>query len=357
MSLNIVNPFVKFGAGGGGGSGDPMFWQILARGSGSANDYDSGTFTAKENLLVLCADVDGSGNNSHTLRMGTGGSIDTGKNYNSRYARDGGSDGTYEWNEIVGQVPPNGSKCGAFEMYFIENNAITGSNWEKYINGFGVNSNGSTSVGTYPRRAVLDGKWSNTSDCNIVGIHNDDSGSMSSASEILVLGYDSGDTSGDDMTELGTTVLTGGADSIDLTLDASKKWMFVQAYLIADGNIRTDMTFNNSTGTAYARRRSNDGAADSTAVNETTIDVLGDEDKDKFIEMWVCNDHDNVDNAFVIGNIATNNADGSDNPPSRCTFVAKYDNGGNAITSIKITNTGAAGDYATGSSLSAWGVS
>ena len=195
-----------------------------------------------------------------------------------------------------------------------------------------------------------------TNDVNIVGIHNDDSGSMSSSSEILVLGYDSGDTSGDDMTELGTTVLSGAADSIDLTLDASKKWMFVQAYLIADGNISTNITFNNSTAVQYSRRRSNDGAADSTATSETSIDVLGDEDKDKFIEMWVCNDHSNVDNGFVIGNIATNNADGSGNPPSRCTFVAKYDNGGSAITSIKITNTGA-GDYAASSSLSAWGVS
>ena len=149
MSLNLINPFTKFGSGGGG-SGDPMFWQILARGSGSATNYDSGTFTAKENLLVLCADVDGTGNNSHTLRMGSGGSIASGKEYNTRYARDGGSDATYEFNEIVGQVAPNGSKCGAFNMYFIENNSISGSPWEKYINGFSVNSNNSTAVSVAP---------------------------------------------------------------------------------------------------------------------------------------------------------------------------------------------------------------
>ena len=134
--------------------------------------------------MVRVSMLDGSGNSAPTLRLGTGGSIDTGNNYAYRYARDGASsDGTASSQPWVqGQVSPNTSHSN--DTYFISN--ISGQ--EKLIIGHGSNSKGGASIA--PRRTEIVAKWSNTAQANVIAIANDDSGDFGVGSHIQVFGAD-----------------------------------------------------------------------------------------------------------------------------------------------------------------------
>ena len=161
------------------------FWQELASVElGSEGDLiSSGTITAKKYYMVRVTVLDGSGNSAPALRLGTGGSIDTGNNYAYRYTRDGGSDSTASSQSMIqGQVAPNTSHSN--DTYFISN--ISGQ--EKLIIGHGSNSEGGAS--TAPRRTEIVGKWANTAQANVIAIANDDTGDFRVGSHIQVFGAD-----------------------------------------------------------------------------------------------------------------------------------------------------------------------
>ena len=161
------------------------FWQELANVelSSERDSLSSGTITAKKYYMVRVSMLDGSGNSAPTLRLGTGGSNDTGNNYAYRYARDGASDSTatsQQW--VQGQVNPNTSHSN--ETYFISN--ISGQ--EKLIICHGANSKGGAS--TAPQRTEIVAKWANTAQANVIAVANDDSGDFGVGSHIQVFGAD-----------------------------------------------------------------------------------------------------------------------------------------------------------------------
>ena len=209
-----------------------------------------------------------------------------------------------------------------------------------------------------PNRGEIVGKWTNTSNqISSVNIYESESGSFASGSEVVVLGCD--DDEADSGTvfwqELNKTTLTSSADTLTTgaTSAISKKYLWVKAVLIADGNIRTDVRLNNDSGSNYTRRRSNNGASDSTATGESSIDVYGDDAQNKVVELFIINHQS--EEKMVIGDIYMSNSAGAGNAPNRCEFVAKWCNTSDLISRVTVNNTGASGSYAAGSYIQVWG--
>jgi hypothetical protein len=165
-----------------------MAWEKLADVSISSEGdlVSSGTFTAKKYLMVQTSMIDGTGNSAPTLRVGTGGTLDTGSNYARRSSSNGGSDSAPSSAQvwIQGQKPPNAGN--AADTYYI----INISDKEKLIMCWSLN-NQTSGAGTAPSRSEIVGKWVNTSaQIDIIGIANDDSGDFGIGSRITVYGTD-----------------------------------------------------------------------------------------------------------------------------------------------------------------------
>ena len=76
---------------------------------------------------------------------------------------------------------------------------------------------------------------------------------------------------------LAHVALSGSGDVLDSGTFTAKKNMRVIIQTIATGgNIKENITFNSDTGNNYSRRRSNDGASDSTDTSQAQLEVRGD---------------------------------------------------------------------------------
>ena len=196
------------------------------------------------------------------------------------------------------------------------------------------------------------GKWKNTSiPASRIDIVKSASGNFAIGSELDVLGYNNDKSSGNSFTELANEELDGTtSDTLDSGVFTSKKYLYCQISCIEDGLINTNITFN-STNSGYARRRNNDFTGDSAATSESSIDVLGDEEMNKFIELWILNT--DSDEKLVIGNMVRNGSSGAGNPPLSNVFTAKWASN-SQVERIKCDNTGT-GEYDSGSSIKVWG--
>jgi len=153
---------------------------------------------------------------------------------------------------------------------------------------------------------------------------------------------------------LAHVALSGSGDVLDSGTFTAKKNMKVIIHTIATGgNIKENITFNSDTGNNYARRRSNDGAGDSTDTSQPQLEVRGDEANDRYITMSITNISDKE--KLVISEYNINTA-GASNAPSRSEWVGKWANTSAQITKITATNTGS-GSYDTGSYITVFGAS
>ncbi len=151
---------------------------------------------------------------------------------------------------------------------------------------------------------------------------------------------------------LAHVALSGSGDVLDSGTFTAKKSMRIIIHTIATGgNIKENITFNSDTGNNYARRRSNDGASDSTDTSQPQLEVRGDEANDRYITMDITNISDKEKLVISDYNI---NTDGAGNAPSRSEWVGKWANTSAQITKITVTNTGS-GSYDTGSYITVLG--
>ena len=153
---------------------------------------------------------------------------------------------------------------------------------------------------------------------------------------------------------LAHVALSGSGDVLDSGTFTAKKNMKVIIHTIATGGaIKENITFNSDTGNNYARRRSNDGASDSTDTSQPQLEVRGDETNDRYITMDITNISDKEKLVISSYNI---NTDGAGNAPSRTEWVGKWANTSAQITKIVCTNTGS-GSYDVGSYITVLGAS
>jgi hypothetical protein len=149
--------------------------------------------------------------------------------------------------------------------------------------------------------------------------------------------------------------LVSAGDDMDITdLTAKKFNQFLCHNLATGGTTRTNWTFDNNGNTDYAFRKSEDGGADSTATSQTNILDGRNWAGDDFNIIYSSNidSEEKLNIHFVIHQVAT----GASQAPSRMELVGKCDTTTNSgqYTRVDCNNNGA-GDYDTGSNLTAIG--
>ena len=345
MSLNIVNSFKLTPpppelTGG---------WVELGRTilGAPGNTIDVTSLADKRYLMVVCNHLLNATNPIPGWRFNG----DAASNYAERISVDGGADAlrvsqTRMFTDSIGVTASNW-----FHIQYFSNLATS----EKLTQTFMASNRSGVGAGNAPSRVEHVGKWSNSSNAiNAYNGFNINTGTFDTDTEIVVLGWDPTDTHTENFwEELASVDLSGGAaDNLNSGTFTAKKYLWVQAFMEADGGLITGAsTFNGDTAGNYARRRQSNGAADNTAGNETAIDVRGGENKNRYDNMFIVNNLSKE--KLVIGNLAVTTA-GVATVPDRVEYVAKWANTSSQITSINYSNTDA-GSYGTTSIIKVWG--
>jgi len=151
----------------------------------------------------------------------------------------------------------------------------------------------------------------------------------------------------------GTPITLGSsADDMDITDLGGKTFNQFLIHEITSGTAQIETTFNNDTGSNYAKRNSAGGAADSTSTSQSNLrlDLTG--ALDAFI---MCNflSISSEEKLGIIFSMTPNTA-GAGNAPERFEIVAKWADTSNTMDRIDCNNS-AGGSYDTNSNLSALG--
>lgn len=149
--------------------------------------------------------------------------------------------------------------------------------------------------------------------------------------------------------EIGRTTLGSAGDTITVSSFTAKKYLRIQANLLATGGtIGAAVTFNSDTGSNYARRISDEGGADATGASQSSaaIGTTG---------AWnqsIVADVTNISSSekLIIAHQAGVNSAGAASIPRRQEMVGKWANTSSQITTVTFTNLGT-GDYAIGSEV------
>ena len=234
-------------------------WKELDRvtlGSAGA-DLDTGTFTAKDNLMIL-AHLIPSTNMACDLTF----NADSGSNYAKRRSNNGGSDSTSTSDSLVDL------RYNSNEDTFIVINIRNIASKEKLCL---AHLTTTTSGANSPNRAEVAFKWANTSDqITRVKFNKGSFTNYASGSELIILGCDDdeADSGTNFWQELSNTNLSAGvSDNINSGTITAKKWLMVDSHIVTatynHGN--TNIIVNGDTAQAnYSMRRNYDGANEST---------------------------------------------------------------------------------------------
>ena len=320
-------------------------WVELGRTTlGSDGDSIDVTGLADKRYLMALINVPTTGNARPRTRF----NADTGNNYSDRWSQIGGGDNTsgsqsFIYNEVTSTTDDTFAVCYASNL----------SNKEKLTICHGVSAK-SAGASQEPFRSEVVGKWANTSDAiSQWNLTNDLAGSYTSGSEVVVLGWDPGDSHTTNFwEELASVELSSTASEIDSGTFTAKKYLWVQVFLKASGSINTDFTFNNDTGSNYSERWSINGGADGSATSLNKLDILSSTSYNEFANMFIINNSSNE--KLVITHQIGEEGSGAGTAPRRQELVGKWSNTSSQITEIDFTNA-VTGDFDTGSIIKVWG--
>lgn len=156
-------------------------WEELADVTPSAGSIDTGTFTAKKNLILFIKVVSSGGTVSHRIRF----NADTGSNYASKYSVDLGAytNSASDSSIIFGTTIAD---SGGFGVMNIANETAI----EKNCTYFGT-TNSSTGAANTPTSVITEGKWANTSaQITRIQFFNTGTGTYGTGTRLIVLGHD-----------------------------------------------------------------------------------------------------------------------------------------------------------------------
>ena len=332
----------KLGTASVSGAAANTSWKELARGTGSGGTtIDSGTFTAKDNIMVLGHITQG------RVYLTYNGS--TGNEYAHRRSEEGGSDSTQTSQDKLDMSRNLG------EDVFFVGNAVNVANQEK-LGIYNTCSQNSAGAGNAPKRQEWVTKYVPSSlATNITSVKiTTDSGTYDSNDQIVVLGYDNdeADSGTNFWQELASVELSSTVNEIDSGTFTAKKYLMVEFNAIADGSISgSDLQFNGDTGSNYARRYSANGDTDATGTSETTLG--GGTGGSHIANNYWYIINKSAQEKLAIGE-AIWTATGAGNAPSRRELTGKWANTSAQITSIKIKENGSGG-WTTGSTLKVYG--
>ena len=312
MSLNLVNPFMKFASGGT----DPVFYREITRTTlGSACDtIDSGTFDASKNLLIL-GNFISSGNIRPELQFNS----ETGTDYSRRGSQNGSSDVT---ETSANYIDPIIYQSGTGNSIYTVTNVVSESSEEKLSQTEACYS-GSLGAGTAPDRTYFNGKFVNTSDdITSVQYTNTESGNFDTGSQIIILGSVSGGSAAWEL--IGTDSITSGT-TLETDVFTTKKFIYFQAYIDGGSPPSGDpyLRANQDSGNNYAYRGSNNGGSDFTGTSLTYWQNYGaDSHSPRFIDGYILN-QTNEEKLLVLSYCDTND-DGASYAPERQEWIGKY---------------------------------
>ncbi len=152
----------------------------------------------------------------------------------------------------------------------------------------------------------------------------------------------------------GTPITLGSAlDDMDITDLTAKIFNVFLLHTLNSGSTGLDVTFNNNSNSVYARRFSQDGAADGTSVSQTKQRLIGAVSYDNFAINYTVSI--SSEEKLTINSMVLQVATGAGTAPSRNEQVYKFVPSPDAdITRIDVNNP-STGDFAISSNLSALG--
>ena len=170
----------------------------------------------------------------------------------------------------------------------------------------------------------------------------------------VVLGWDPADTHTNNFwQELASVTASGSSTNLSSGTISAKKYLWIQLY--SEGtSADIDTTFNNDTGTNYARRYSIDGGTDGTTTSESRLSNFhnaGRAGEEAFSNWFIINNQSNE--KLIICHSIQQNTAGAANAPHRLEIVGKWVNTSNQITEIDFDST--SGNFGTNTILKVWG--
>lgn len=153
----------------------------------------------------------------------------------------------------------------------------------------------------------------------------------------------------------GSTTLSSAGDTITVSsLTANKTNLFL-FHALESSSLTTNhnLTFNNNSGSVYARRISSNGNADTTSVSRANIPISNASYGEHLIVMYVCSVPN--EEKLMMSFSCAKSANGAGNVVSRDENFAKFVPSPDAdVTRVDINNS-YTGDYDTNSNVSALG--
>ena len=340
----------KLGTASVSGTTANTSWKELARGtlSSGADTINSGTFTAKDNIMVLQYNI-----NSGSVRTGLRFNADSGNNYAHRRSVNGASDQTNtSHNRIVADTDVDGTDFTVSEFNNISAQEKLGILSRVHQSGSGA--------GNAPEREEMVGKWANTSS-QITSIQsvNTETGDFDTGSEIVVLGYDNdeADSGTNFWQELASVELGSDGDLIDSNTFTAKKYLMIEAVgYRTNASIIPALRVGNGTldtGSNYARRQSVNGGSDGTVTGQSS---MGGDSGAGYLTHDVYFIINKSDKEKLIINECIITASGAGSAPDRAEIVGKWANTSAQINRVGYLNVGGgSSDFGSGSSLKVWG--
>ena len=143
--------------------------------------------------------------------------------------------------------------------------------------------------------------------------------------------------------------LSSTGDTLEITDLTAKKFHIALCHVLQSGSLNAQLQLDSDTGTKYSRRVSANGGADATVTSDTKMFNSTTGSTDRFYLNYICN----IDGEEVLGmtwEVDVKTA-GATTAPERQESVGKFSDT-TQVTAVSFDNAGA-GDYATGSNLSA----
>ena len=346
MAPFIMNPF-RFGGGVGGA------WKELDRVTlGSEQDLISVTGLPNNQyyMLLYVLPKVSAANTRWTFNATTG------SEYSSRSSNNGGSDNTF----INGVNFYTHAITGGFNygVGYISNL----SSQEKLCS-FNETGSASTGAGTASDRAETVSKWADSSNSiSSIQLKNTDTGGFDSGSELVVLGWDSTNTTTDNFWQELTSVDWSSGNSITTSTFTPKKYIWYQGWWKTGASMSgaySALQVGNSTidtGSNYSERYSVNGSADSTETSVSNMYGLVGQGNSASNVI-------NFTNGFIVNNASneklfiadsTFGLDGASNVNGRSEAVGKWANTSNQIDIIKLLTPAGSGNWIAGQ-VKVWG--
>ena len=266
MSLNLINPFLKFGSGGGAAFEAPFYEQLATANASSAKSISLDNFELKDHLMFIRHAIPSGTGTEVNMRFGNG-SVSSATEYASRRAENFTSTQTLTSKDTWFCNAPASLTTGEeqFGVTFFENyDGIT-----KSFMDYEVDSGSGAPAGTAPNIMENVGKFTETSQVNYAQFYNTGASNYSNDAEFSVLGYNDDDTSGtSEWTELVNQTTTGTQTSVDSGTFTGKDYLYFFFYGKHIGTtLYPYFRANNTTSNVYSYRKSINGGSTTNTIN------------------------------------------------------------------------------------------